>query len=306
VRVLRAGHDPEEYMMVKRNGNTLRIAVQSNGRLTSYSLDLLRGIGLEFEDHERRLFARCRNFDVELLFLRDDDVPEYVADGVADLGIVGLNVIREQEADVENLVPLGFGFCTLTLAVPNVSPASKPLDLAGLRIATTHPRSLSRFLVAEEIGAEIIELHGGAEIAPALDVADAICDLVSTGTTLRMHDLRRIGDVWDSQAWLIANRDLEADPDRAALVKRLRVRLDGLLTARRLKCVTLNAPAEALPRILEILPGMRSPTVIPLADTGMVAVHAAAQEEVFWEAMERLKEAGATEILVLPVEKVMR
>ncbi|MCL7972118.1 MAG: ATP phosphoribosyltransferase [marine benthic group bacterium] len=293
-------------MMVKRNGDSLRIAVQSNGRLTSYSLDLLRGIGLEFEDHERRLFARCRNFDVELLFLRDDDIPEYVADGVADLGIVGLNVIREQEADLEEMVQLGFGFCTLTLAVPNASPAMRPEDLAGSRIATTHPRSLARFLASRDIGADIVELHGGAEIAPALDVADAICDLVSTGTTLRMHDLRRIGDIWDSQAWMVSNVDLKADANRSALVSRLRVRLDGLLTARRLKYVTLNAPAEALPRIREILPGMRSPTVVPLADSGMVAVHAAAQEEVFWEAMERLKEAGATEILVLPVEKVMR
>lgn len=292
--------------MVRRNGDSLRIAVQSNGRLTDYSLDLLRGIGLEFEDHERQLFAKCRNFDVELLFLRDDDIPEYVQDGVADLGIVGLNVIREQEADLEQLVPLGFGFCTLTLAVPASSSIVDPDGLPGARIATTHPRSLARYLSDEGIDAEIVELRGGAEIAPALDVADAICDLVSTGTTLRMHDLRRIGDVWDSEASLVANHGLSTNPSRAALVRRLRVRLDGLLTARRLKYVTLNAPEEALPRILEILPGLRSPTVIPLADTGMVAVHAAAQEEVFWEAMERLKEAGATEILVLPVEKVMR
>ena len=296
----------KERVMRDRNGSTLRIAVQSNGRLTSYSLDLLRGIGLEFEDYERRLFARCRNFDVELLFLRDDDIPEYVSDGVTDLGIVGLNVVREQEADLVEMVPLGFGYCTLTLAVPKGSPVTSPSDLAGTRIATTHPHSLRRYLAAQGIAADIIELHGGAEIAPSLDVADAICDLVSTGTTLRMHDLRRIGDVWDSQAWLVANPNLEGHPDRAALVRRLRARLDGLLTARRLKYVTLNAPAEALPRIREILPGMRSPTVVPLADTGMVAVHAAAQEDVFWEAMERLKEAGATEILVLPVEKVLR
>ncbi|MEJ2548390.1 MAG: ATP phosphoribosyltransferase [Gemmatimonadota bacterium] len=263
-------------------------------------------MGLEFEDHERRLFTRCRNFDVELLFLRDDDIPEYVADGVADLGIVGLNVIHEKRAEVDRLVPLGFGFCTLTLAVPANASIRSPSDLEGTRIATTHPVALARYLEEEGIVAEIVELAGGAEIAPALDVADAICDLVSTGTTLRIHDLRRIGDLWDSEAWLVANPDLAEGSGRAALVQRLRVRLDGLLTARRLKYVTLNAPREALPRIREILPGMRSPTVVPLADSGMVAVHAAAQEEVFWEAMERLKEAGATEILVLPVEKVMR
>jgi ATP phosphoribosyltransferase len=292
--------------MPRRNGESLRIAVQSNGRLTGYSLDLLKDIGLEFEDHERRLFTRCRNFDVELLFLRDDDIPEYVADGVADLGIVGLNVIREKMAEVDPLVPLGFGFCTLTLAVPANSAIQKPSDLEGARIATTHPVSLARYLEDAEIEAAVVELAGGAEIAPALDVADSICDLVSTGTTLRIHDLRRIGDLWDSEAWLVANSDLVEGSSRASLVHRLRVRLDGLLTARRLKYVTLNAPREALPRIREILPGMRSPTVVPLADSGMVAVHAAAQEEVFWEAMERLKEAGATEILVLPVEKVMR
>lgn len=292
--------------MPRRNGKNLRIAVQSNGRLTNYSLELLRGIGLEFEDHERRLFTKCRNFDVELLFLRDDDIPEYVADGVADLGIVGLNVIHEKQADLARVAPLGFGYCTLTLAVPAQSRFTAPEELAGARIATTHPASLSRYLEERAIQAEIVELSGGAEIAPALDVADAICDLVSTGTTLRMHDLLRIGDLWDSEAWLVANRRLSDSPNRAALVGRLRVRLDGLLTARRLKYVTLNAPKEALPRIREILPGMRSPTVVPLADSGMVAVHAAAQEDVFWEAMERLKEAGATEILVLPVEKVMR
>jgi ATP phosphoribosyltransferase len=292
--------------MPRRNGENLRIAVQSNGRLTGYSLDLLRDIGLEFEDHERRLFTKCRNMGVELLFLRDDDIPEYVADGVADLGIVGLNVIHEKQAERDRVVPLGFGFCTLTLAVPAQSRFAAPEDLAGVRIATTHPGSLARFLDQNSIDAQIVELAGGAEIAPALHVADAICDLVSTGTTLRIHDLRRIGDIWDSEAWLVANRQLADNPEREALVGRLKVRVDGLLTARRLKYVTLNAPAEALPRIRQILPGMRSPTVVPLADSGMVAVHAAAQEEVFWEAMERLKEAGATEILVLPVEKVMR
>jgi len=292
--------------MVRRNGNSLRIAVQSNGRLTRYSLDLLRGIGLEFEDHERRLFVRCRNFDVELLFLRDDDIPEYVQDGVADLGIVGLNVIREQEAKVTQLNPLGFGFCTLTLAVPVASPVQRPDDLAGARIATTHAHSLRRYLADAGIEAQVVELSGGAEVAPSLDIADAICDLVSTGTTLRMHELRRIADVWESEAWLVANPQALECPDRQALIRRLRVRMDGLLTARRLKYVTLNAPEEALPRIREILPGLRSPTVIPLAEEGMVAVHAAAEEEVFWDAMERLKEAGATEILILPVEKVMR
>lgn len=288
------------------NGHNLRIAVQNDGRLTRRSLELLRGIGLEFEEHERRLFARCRNADVELLFVRDDDIPEYVQDGVADLGVVGRNVVLEQGAAVDELEPLGFGYCTLALAVPRESAVREPSDLDGRRIATTHPRSLRGYLERQGIGATIVEIRGAAEVAPALDVADAICDLVSTGTTLRMNDLRRIGDVWESEAVLIAAGAALEPGERARLIERLRVRLRGLLTARRMKYVTLNAPRSALPRIQEILPGMKSPTVVPLAEEGMVAVHAAVEEEVFWEAMERIKEAGGSEILVLPVEKVMQ
>lgn len=289
-----------------RNGACLRVAMQGSGRLTEPSLELLRGIGLDFDHRQRRLFARCRNFDVELLFLRDDDIPEYVQDGVADLGIVGGNVIREQSARLTELKSLGFGQCSLNLAVPQASSIREGADLAGRRIATTHPRSLSRWLEDRGIEATIVELRGAVEIAPALDIADAICDLVSTGTTLHIHELRPIEVLWSSEATLVADPDSLEEPVRAALIRRLLVRMDGLLMARRLKYVTLNAPRSALPRIREILPGMRSPTVMPLADPDMVAVHAAAEEEVFWEAMERLKEAGATEILVLPVEKVMR
>lgn len=286
--------------------SALRLAVQGSGRLTDPSLELLRGIGLDFDEHERRLFSRCRNLDVELLFLRDDDIPEYVQDGVADLGIVGMNVIREQGAELTELKPLGFGRCALSLAVPEESDVQGSQELAGRRIATTYPRSLRRYLDRKGIDARIVQLRGAVEIAPALDVADAICDLVSTGTTLQMHELRPIDVLWESEATLVAGPEPIEDGPRAALVRRLLVRMDGLLMARRLKYVTLNAPKSALPRIREILPGMRSPTVMPLADEGMVAVHAAAEEDVFWEAMERLKEAGATEILVLPVEKVMR
>lgn len=291
--------------MRRLNGRPLRVAVQNDGRLTTSSLELLRGIGLEFEDHERRLFSRCRNFDLELLFIRDDDIPEYVQDGVADLGIVGRNVVRETGARVEELRELGFAYCTLSLAVPRDSDAREPADLDGARIATTHPASLHAWLAESGLEADVVPIRGAAEIAPALDVADAICDLVSTGTTLRMNDLRSIGELWESEAVLVANPDALAEPDRAALTERLAIRIEGLLTARHMKYVTLNAPEEALPRIEEILPGMKSPTVVPLAEEGMVALHAAVSEEVFWEAMEKIKRAGGSEILVLPVEKVM-
>lgn len=286
-------------------GNSLRIAVQNDGRLTGSSLELLKGIGLEFEDHERRLFSRCRNFDLELLFIRDDDIPEYVQDGVADLGIVGRNVVRESGAEVEEVEELGFAYCTLSLAVPRESDVTAPRQLGGARIVSTHPRSLRRWMEREDLDAQVIEIRGAAEIAPALDVADAICDLVSTGTTLRMNDLRPVGDLWESQAILVANPASLQSRDRYDLIERLVVRLRGVLTARRMKYITLNAPEEALPRIQDILPGMKSPTVVPLAEEGMVALHAAVTEDVFWDVMERIKEAGGSEILVLPVEKVM-
>ena len=291
--------------MQKLEGNSLRIAVQNDGRLTRSSLELLKGIGLEFEDHERRLFSRCRNFDLELLFIRDDDIPEYVQDGVADLGIVGRNVVREAGAEVREIEELGFAYCTLSLAVPRDSEITRPRELDGTRIVSTHPRSLRRWLDGEGLDAEVIEIRGAAEIAPALDVADAICDLVSTGTTLRMNDLRPVGDLWESQAVLVAHPDSLERRDRYDLIERLVVRLRGVLTARSMKYITLNAPEEALPRIEEILPGMKSPTVVPLAEEGMVALHAAVTEDVFWDVMEKIKEAGGSEILVLPVEKVM-
>jgi len=291
--------------MEELNGDPLRIAVQNDGRLTERSVELLHGIGLEFEDHERRLFSRCRNFDLELLFIRDDDIPEYVQDGVADLGIVGRNVVRETGARVRELRGLGFAYCTLSLAVPRESDYREPADLDGSRIVTTHPSSLRRWLEEREMEARVIEIRGAAEIAPSLDVSDAICDLVSTGTTLRMNDLRPIGDLWESEAVLVANPGSLETEDRRALIDRLVTRLEGLLTARRMKYVTLNAPRDALPRIKEVLPGMKSPTVVPLAEEGMVALHAAVAEEVFWEVMEQIKEAGGSEILVLPVEKVM-
>lgn len=288
------------------DGDSLRIALQNDGRLTGRSVELLRDIGLRFESHDRRLFTRCRNFDLELLFIRDDDIPEYVQDGVADLGIVGRNVAVEAGARVEELEELGFGYCTLTLAVPRDSDVRDAEELDGTRIVTTHPSSLRAWLDGRGMDARVIEIRGAAEIAPALDVADAICDLVSTGTTLRMNDLRPLTDVWESQAVLVANPESLETDDRARLIDRLVTRIDGLLTADQLKYVTLNCPREALPRIQEILPGMKSPTVVPLAQEGMVAVHAAVAEEVFWEVMERLEEAGGSEILVLPVEKVLR
>ncbi len=291
--------------MGDRRDDRLRIALQNSGRLTRESTELLRHAGLEFDEHDRRLIAPCRNFDLDILFIRDDDIPEYVQDGVVDLGIVGWNTVRESGARVELLQELRFGYCSLVLAVPKNAPVRSVQDLAGLRVATAYPRSLQAFFSEQRVEAQVIGIRGGAEVAPALDVADAICDLVSTGSTLRINDLRPIATLFESQAVLVAHPGSLADERRAAEIRRLAIRIDSYLTARRLRYVMLNAPKSALEAIRSILPGLRSPTVIPLADPEMVAVHAAVEEEVFWDVLERLKAAGGSDILVLSVEKMM-
>jgi len=292
--------------MSGRGNDRLRIAVQSNGRLTAESTALLRHAGLEFEEHDRRLLVPCRNFDLDILFIRDDDIPEYVQDGIVNLGVVGLNVVREAEARVEIVRKLGYGYCSLVIAVPKHSPIGSSRDLQGLRIATSYPRSLGGYLAQHGLEADVIEIHGGAEVAPALDVCDAICDLTSTGSTLRVNELRALTTIFESEAVLIANAETLGNAARASTVQRLTTRMDSYLTARRLRYVMLNAPTAALDEIREILPGLRSPTVIPLADPEMMAVHAAVEEDVFWDVLERLKDAGGSDILVLPVEKMMR
>lgn len=292
--------------MNRRRNDRIRIAIQSNGRLTRESTSLLQHAGLEFEEHDRKLLCPCRNFALDILFVRDDDIPEYVQDRVVDIGIVGINVVGESGARVRVLKELGFGYCSLVIAVPRSSEISSLSDLSGLRIATAYPRTLAEYLAAKDVEAQIVEIHGGAEVAPALDVCDAICDISSTGSTLRMNELRPLTTVRQSQAVLIANGESLEDLHHSADIRRLVTRMDSYLTARRLRYVMMNAPAPALARIREILPGMRSPTVIPLADAGMVAIHAAVDEEVFWDVLERLKDAGGSDILVLPVEKMMR
>ena len=287
------------------NNDRIRIALQNKGRLTTESGELLRHAGLEFEAHDRRLLAPCRNFDLDILFVRDDDIPEYVQDGVVDLGIVGLNAVLEAGAEVESLRSLGFGYCSLVIAVPKGSPVTDVAELAGARIATAYPNSLRRYLAERDVKVEIVEIHGGAEVAPALNVCEAICDLTSTGSTLRLNDLRPLETIYESQSVLIANPTSLNDAARSELIERLLTRLDSYLTARRLRYVMLNAPAGSVDEIREIIPGLRSPTVIPLADPELVAVHAAVEVEVFWEVLERLKAAGGSDILVVPVEKMM-
>ncbi len=287
------------------DGDNLKIVLQKQGRLAKPCREIMKSAGLEFEYYDGRLFAPCQNFPLDILFLRDDDIPEYVQDGVADLGIVGLNVVQEKAAQVIQLDALGFGSCTLSIAVPRKSAIRSVYELEGKRIATSYPLILKGFLDQRKVNARIIQISGSVEITPSLDVSDAICDLVSTGSTLRSNELESIEVVLDSEAYLIANAQSLRDPKRRELIERLRVRFQSNLKARCTKYVMMNAPKAALEEIKTILPGMKSPTVVPLAEEDMVAVHSAVPEEFFWDVIEKLRTTGASDILVVPIEKMV-
>lgn len=291
--------------MIANNGR-LKIAIQKSGRLTEDSLALLRACGLEFEFQKQSLYSPCRNFDLDVLALRDDDIPEYVQDAVADLGIVGENIVREKRAQVETITKLGYGHCRLTISVPQRSSVRSVAQLNRKRIATTYPSTLKQFLRAQKLKAEVIELSGSVELAPTLDVADAICDIVSTGTTARMNGLRPLHVVLPSEAILIANRETMKNPEKKLLIERLIIRISGSLQARGKRYMMMNAPASAVPRLKGIIPSLKSPTVVPLAEEGMVALHSVIPEDVFWDVMEKLKKAGASDIIVVPIETIIK
>jgi ATP phosphoribosyltransferase len=290
---------------MKLNGDNLKIAIQKSGRLTESTIDLLKRSGLEFDAYGAKLFSTCRNFPLEILFIRDDDIPEYVQDGVCDLGIVGANIVEETEANVTVVDDLGFGRCRLSLAVPKGLGVKSVEGLNGKRIATSYPTILKQFLAKNEVEATIVPVSGSVEITPSLKIADAICDLVSTGTTLKMNGLEVLETVMETSAVLIGNKDSLLDSKRSLNIDRFLMRIRSTLMARRTKYVMMNAPETALLSIQKILPGLDSPTVVPLAEEGKIAIHAVVPEDTFWDDMERLKEAGATGILVLPIEKMI-
>jgi len=288
------------------NGNDqLKLAIQRSGRLTEHSLDLLRHIGLEFESYGQRLFSRARNFPLSILYARDDDIPDYVGLETVDLGIVGRNLVHEQGADVDELLALGFGFCTLVVAVPRESEITSPDQLVNARIATSYPGSARTYF--DSIGGkpEIITISGSVEVAPALGLSDAIVELTATGSSLHLNDLRPIHTILESEAVLIANRASLRDPSRREHIDRLLLRMRGVEAARRFKYVMMNAPEASLPEIRAVLPGLKAPTVVKLDEPGWVAVHAAIEEDLFWDKIEKLREAGASEILVSALDKLM-
>ena len=279
----------------------LKIAIQKSGRLNEKSVQLLKNCGLNFENYKSSLITTVANFPLEILFLRDDDIPGYVAQGIADLGIVGENVIDETKADVDYVQRLGFGKCNLKLSVPKDSDIQDLKDLNGKAIATSYPVILQQFLDEYKIQAEIREISGSVEISPGLGLADAICDIVSTGGTLKSNGLKPFADVRSSEAILVGRKDLNGNPILTELLQRIQ----SVLLAKEVKYVVLNVEKANLPKITELLHGVKSPTVVPLAEQGWVAVHTVISEEDFWEKINRLKAAGAQGIVVMPVEKVI-
>ncbi len=302
---------------MKNTSNRLRIAIQKSGRLNTKSLSALNQAGLDFDIRASSLIAGCRNFPIDLMLVRDDDIPAYVGDGVCEMGVVGENLLFEHDESkmrfgIETIIPLGFGRCRLAIAVPTESSlhaeAAPITDIAALqhkRVATSYPLSLQRFAQEAGIDLQPVLIAGAVEIAPSLGVADAVCDLVSTGSTLRANGLVELATVFRSQAVLVRSKR-QLDPSIQQALDTVVARLRGVVKAASSKYIMMNAPVSAVERITAILPGMEAPTVMPLSGKGdRVAIHAVAAETVFWEMVEDLKAAGAESVLVMPIEKMM-
>ncbi|MCW5922619.1 MAG: ATP phosphoribosyltransferase [Saprospiraceae bacterium] len=282
----------------------LRIAIQKSGRLFEDSVALLHDAGISFGSNPGRLLrAQADNFPLEIIFLRDDDIPEYVEEGVVDAGIVGENVVLEKQKNVRTVERLGFGKCRLSLAMPKSTAYDGVQSLQNLRIATTYGRVLAAFLEKNNIRADIHEISGAVEIAPSLGLADAIFDIVSTGSTLLANGLREVETVLESEALLVASFALETP--KQEILARLLFRLHANRNAKNHRYILMNAPNDRLHEIARIIPGMKSPTVLPLAVEGWSSLHSVVPEAVFWDVLEQLKAAGAEGILVVPIERMI-
>lgn len=281
----------------------LRLAIQKSGRLHDDSIKLLKECGIDISNGLNKLKAEASNFPVEVYFLRDDDIPQYVEDGVADIGIVGENVVYEKNKPLRVLNKLGFGKCRLSIAVRKSENYTGIQFLEGKKVATSYPVILSKFLKNNGVSAEVHEISGSVEIAPSIGLADAICDLVSSGSTLFSNGLQEAETILSSEAVLVATNNLEAQKQQ--IIDRLLFRIESVKKARNTKYILLNAPNDKLAEIIALLPGMKSPTVLPLAEAGWSSVHSVLNENDFWEIIEQLKAAGAQGILVVPIEKMV-
>jgi len=281
----------------------IRVAIQKSGRLSEDSLKLIKECGVKFNNGKGKLKSVALNFPIEFLFLRDDDIPGYVADGIADVGIVGQNVVLEKEEDVKTVKHLGFSRCRLSLAIPKLVAYTGPEYFNGKSIATSYPKILENYLKENNIQAEIHEISGSVEIAPSIGLAEGIFDIVSSGSTLLSNGLKEVEVAVKSEAILISHHHLSEKKNN--ILKKLLFRMDSVLSANNNKYILLNAPNDAIQKITDLLPGMRSPTVLPLAMEGWSSIHSVIGEDEFWQVIENLRDAGAEGILVVPIEKMI-
>ncbi len=281
----------------------LKLAIQKSGRLHDDSMRLLKECGIDIANGVNKLKAEATNFPIELFFLRDDDIPQYVEDGVADIGFVGENVVYEKAKKVDVAYALGFGKCRLSFAVRKNEEFTGASFLANKKIATSYPVLVQKYLDAHKITAEIHEISGSVEIAPGIGLADVVCDLVSSGSTLFMNGLKESETILESQAVLIKHKNFSVEAN--AILERLMFRMESVKKAKKNKYVLLNAPNDNIEKIISLLPGMKSPTVLALATPGWSSVHSVIAESDFWEIIEQLKAAGAEGILVIPIEKMI-
>lgn len=281
----------------------LRIAVQKSGRLLDGSIDLLKQCGVKVDNSKGQLRAYARNFPVEVYYLRNSDIPQYIYDGVADIGILGSNTVMEKQKELNLILPLGFSKCRLSIAVPKGADYSDASWLNGKRIATSYRNSLRQYLDKQGIKAEIHEISGSVEIAPNIGLADAICDLVSSGSTLFKNGLEEKEIILKSEAYLVANKNLS--PFAQETLDKLVFRIESVLKASHNKYLLMNAPNDKVEAIIKLLPGMKSPTVMPLADSSWSSIHTVIAEDSFWEIIDELKAHGAQGILVIPIEKMI-
>jgi ATP phosphoribosyltransferase len=281
----------------------LKIAIQKSGRLSESSRKLFEECGIKISNGAGTLKIVASNFPIEILFLRDDDIPQYVEQGVADIGIVGENMVFEKNKEADILEQLGFAGCRLSLAIPKEENYSGHGFFMNKRVATSYPRLLGEYLASNNITATVEEISGSVEIAPGVGLADAICDIVSSGSTLLMNGLKEVETIMKSQAVIIANRNIL--PDKKLILEKLLFRIRAVKNARENKYILLNAPREAIKEICQILPGMKSPTILPLAEEGWCSLHSVVKEDEFWDRIDQLKNAGAEGILVIPIEKMV-
>lgn len=285
------------------NNTVLRLAIQRKGRLSEDSLALIKESGIKFNSGAGKLKAKARNYPIEFLFLRDDDIPDYVADGVADIGIVGENVALEKGKNINHVKKLGFSKCRLSLAVPKEAKYENLEYFQNASIATSYPKILGDYLEKHNIKADIHEISGSVEIAPGIGLAAGICDIVSSGSTLLSNGLKEAETILQSEAIIIGNQQLSEE--KADILDKLLFRIEAVQRGKNNKYILLNAPNDKLDEIVRYLPGMRSPTIVPLADQGWSSIHSVINEDEFWEVIEKLRGAGAEGILVVPIEKMI-